>query len=191
LNKRILVVGIVAGVLLIAVPYFLILRGIASERRQQADLEEQIGILEMGLAGQQMGGSGVVAAREAELATAQAELAAAQFAFPSAVNSTDVLDYIISAAGSNSVNMLQVQARDPLTGAIGSGEYTVFAYDVDVEGELGAITAFIASLESGPIETLIVDQIRLEAQATPQPAYRARLVVQVYVRSRGSQGGNQ
>ncbi len=191
MNKRVLViVGIVAA-LLIAVPYLLILRGIASERQQQAALEERIEILEAGLTGQGEGGAGLVTTRQAELATAQAELAAAQFAFPSEMDNTGVVAYILSTAGGSGATILRVEARDPLTATIGSGAYIAFAYDVEVEGELDALNAFIAALESGPIETLIVDQIRLESRTTPQPPYRASLVVQVYVRGQGSESGSQ
>lgn len=182
MNKRtLLTIGLAVSLILILAAYGLILRGILLERERQADLQMQIEPLEEALAGQ-MAGQQVLSARQAELATLQAELAAAELAFPSEVDSTAVLDYIVAAADSNHVSLRRIEARDPLTGTIGSSEYTIFIYEVEVEGELDTVPTFLAALESGAISTLSIDQIRLEAQPPPAPAYRATLMAQVYVR---------
>lgn len=181
MNKRtIAIVGAAAGAVLILALYVLIVRAILTERRVQASLKEELAIIEEALAGQQ-DGAPVVPTRQAELATLQAELAAAEFAFPSEVDSTAVLDYVIAAAADNGVTMREVQAQDPLTTTLGSTAYRIFAYDIQVEGGLDPIAAFLATLESGDIETLTLDQIRIEAQSTPA-IYRASLVARVYVR---------
>ncbi|MFQ6100202.1 MAG: hypothetical protein ACE5OS_03055 [Anaerolineae bacterium] len=176
--------GIIAAsaVALLAIAlYVLIVRGILFEREQQAALEMQIEPIEMGLAGQQ-GGDQVLPTRQAELATLQAELEEAQFAFPSEVDSTRVLNYVITAAADHSINLRRVQARDPITATLGiSSTYRIFAYNVEVEGELEPISNFIAALELGPIDAMNLDQIYLEALPTPA-VYRASLVIQVYVR---------
>ncbi len=182
MNKRtLLTVGLATGLIVILLGYGLILRGILLERQRQADLEMQIGPLEEALAGQ-MAGQQVLATRRAELATLQAELRAAELAFPSEVDSTAVVGYILAAADSNHLSLRRIEARDSLTGTIGSSEYTIFIYEVEVEGELDTVLAFLATLESGAISTLSIDQIRLEAQPPPVPAYRATLMAQVYVR---------
>jgi Tfp pilus assembly protein PilO len=181
-NKRVVaIIGAVVGTVLILALYGLIVRGILREREQQAALEMQIEPFEMALADQQ-GGAQVLPTRQAELATLQAELAGIQIAFPSEFNSTDVLDHIVTAATNHGVNLRQVQVQDPLTDTLGADTYYVFTYDVEVEGRLGAIAAFLAALESGSIETLILDQISLEAQPTPAAEYQTSLVVRVYVR---------
>lgn len=176
-----LTIGLGAGLALILLSYGLILRGILLERQRQADLEMQIEPLDVALTGQREGVQ-VVATRRAELAALQAELAAAELAFPSQVDSTAVVGYIVTAADSNGVSLRRIEARDPLTGTIGSSEYTAFVYEVEVEGRLDTIPNFLAALESGAISTLSIDQIRLEAQPPPASVYRASLVVQVYVR---------
>lgn len=180
-KRTIAIIAAAGGVVLVLALYGMIVRGILLERRQQVALEDQIAPLEIALAGQQ-GGAQVLPTREAELATLQAELVEAQFAFPSEVDSTEVLDYIIGVVADHSVNLRRVQARDPLTGTVGGSTYRISSYDVEVEGELGAISAFLADLEPGDIGTLTLDQIRLEAQPTPTAVYRASLVVQVYFR---------
>ena len=182
MNKRtILTIGLAVGLALILLAYGLILRGILLERQQQADLEMQLEPLEALLDGQGEGGQ-ALATRQAELAALQAKLASAELAFPSQVDSTAVVDYIVTAADNNGVSLRRIEARDPLTGTIGGSEYTAFVYEVEVEGGLETIPNFLAALESGAISTLSIDQIHLEAQPPPAPEYRATLTVQVYVR---------
>ncbi|MBU0702757.1 MAG: hypothetical protein KKC18_02695 [Chloroflexi bacterium] len=182
MSKRTIgLISVAAGVLLIALLYGLIVRGVLAQREQQALIEDQIAPLEAALAGQE-GGVQVLPTRQTELATLQAELVAAQFAFPIEVDTTEVLAHIVTTAATHRVNLLQLQARDPLTATIGTGTYRIFAYDVETEGTLDTISAFLATLESGPIGTLTLDQMSLEAQPTPPAAYRASLVIRVYVR---------
>lgn len=183
MNKRVIaIISAVAGAVLILALYGLIVRGILREREQQAALEMQIEPFEMALADQQ-GGAQVLPTRQAELATLQAELAEIQIAFPSELDSTDVLDHILTSAANQGVTLSQVlQIGDTLTDTVGADTYYVFTYDVQVEGRLDAIAAFLAALESGSIETLILDQISLEVQPTPAAEYQTSLVVKVYVR---------
>ena len=181
MSKRpIAIISVAVGVVLILITYGLIVRSILSERSDQEDIKDKIALLESALDGQQ-GGAQVLSTRQTELAMLQATLEAVEFAFPSEVDSTEVLDYIITAATTNGVNLNQVEARVPVTGTIGSSTYRIFAYDVEVEGELESIAAFLATLEAGDIETLTLDQIGMEAQSVPT-VYRATLVVQVYFR---------
>jgi hypothetical protein len=178
-KRNLIVVVAAAGGVLILLLYGLIVRSILNERRDRVLLEDDIFMMEGVLSGQQ--GDQVLSTREAELAVLQATLEAAEFAFPSEMDSTEVLDYIFTAAADNGVNLSYVQAHEPVTGTLGSSIYRVFAYDVEVEGELGTIPAFLAALESGDIETLTLSQLCWEAQ--PESAlYRATLVVQVYFR---------
>ena len=181
MNKRAIVIVVtVVGALLILILYGSVVRAILSERSAQASLEERIAVREMALSGQQGGAQGL-SERQAELASLQATLGAVEFAFPSEVDSTEVLGYIFTAAADNGISLSQVEARTPVTGTIGSSTCRIFAYDVEVVGELETIAAFFTALEAGDIETLTLDQIHLEAQPTPG-AYRATLVVQVYFR---------
>ncbi len=175
-KRTITIIGAAAGALMIVLLYGLILRAILFEQEQQTLLEDQIASLEV-LSGQQ-----VLPTRQAELATAQAELLAAQFAFPREVDTTEVLAHIVATADDNHVDLRKVQAHAPITVTIGEGAYRLFIYDVEVEGELNTISAFLTDLEAGPIGTLTLDQIRLEAQPESETVYRVSLAVQVYVR---------
>lgn len=195
-KRTIAIVGIAAGALAVLLLYALIVSGILDERRQQAALADQAAPLDTALA-EQGEGALVLLTRQAELATLQAELLEAQFAFPSEVDSTEVLAHIVTASALYNVNLRQIQARNPVTAALEASTYRIFAYDVEVEGALENISAFLTGLESGPIGTLLLDQVRLEEipsptpPPTPAPAaapagdhvlYRATLVIEVFVR---------
>jgi len=192
-KRAITIVGVTVGISLILLLYVLIMRGFLFERQQQDDLEAQIQPLESALAAQQQGAK-VLSTRREELQALQAELEEAQFAFPSAVDSTKVLYFVYTAAEANRVTTPMVQAHSLITTTLGGITYSIFAYDVEVEGDLAAIANFIEELELGPVETLALDQILLEAQPplketsaetpaeTPASAYRATFVIQVYVR---------
>jgi len=175
MSKRALgIIGLVAGVILIGALYGLILRGILAEREQQAFLEEQIEPRQTALADRREEAEVLparqieLAAVQAEQAAVQAELAAAQLAFPSEVESTQVLAQVVEAAGIHQANLLRLEARSPTTTTLDERTYLVFAYEVEAKGELGTLSAFLNSLDSGPIGTLSLDQIRMEALPTPE-----------------------
>ncbi|TET54130.1 MAG: tetratricopeptide repeat protein, partial [Anaerolineales bacterium] len=102
-------------------------------------------------------------------ATLEAELLAAQLAFPSEVDSTEVLAHVVATAAVNRVNLRQVQAQEPITTEVGNGTYLVLPYEVEVEGELEALASFLVDLEAGPISTLTLDEISIMALPTPTP----------------------
>lgn len=183
MNKRTMAIaGAAAGAALILLLYVLIVRGIAAERDQQGTIEAQLEPFETALDAQQQGAD-VLPTRKAELAALQAELAAIQFAFPSEVNTTKVLSYIYTSANQSGVDVRQLEARKPVTEAIGGEVYRLFAYDVEVEGGLDQTAAFLAALEREAIETMAVDGIQIDAESTAG-SYRTQLTIMVYVRPR-------
>jgi Tfp pilus assembly protein PilO len=189
-NKRTLaIVGAAAGAVLILLLYVLIVRAIAGERQRQAALETQIEPFETALDAQQQGAD-VLPTREAELKILQTDLAAIQFAFPSEVDSTEVLNYVIASARESGVSLQQLEAQEPITEAIGEDVYRLYAYDVEVKGGLEATSAFLAALERKAIETMGVDRIYMEAPPTPG-VYRTELVVLVYVRPGVEKGSSE
>jgi len=196
-NQRTLrVIGIAMGFLLLLAAYGAIGIAIRAERQRQADIEQQIAPLQTALALRREGAN-VLPTRQAELATLEAQRVQAQFAFPSEIDSTEVLAHIVATAAAQGVNLRRLEARDPITVTIGASTYRGLAYDVQVDGELASISAFLTALEAGPVGTLVLDQIRLEARPTPTssppsseaasplPPYRATLVVRVYMRLAG------
>lgn len=198
------VIGLVGGLLLVGLVFVLLLRGIWQEQDRQQWLEDQIAPLEIALASQK-GEALELPTRQAELqaaraeqATVQAELVAARLAFPSEVDSTEVLAHVVTAAAIHDVNLRQLQARAPMTVTVEERAYLIYAYDVKVEGEMDRLSAFLTDLESGPVETMSLDQLRIEALPTPTPGalsglapsegpevYQASLVVMVRVRLAG------
>ena len=118
MSKRIVAVAaVVAGVLAIVVAYGLLGRGILLERGAQAALLDQIEIVETAAANQAED-TGALAARQTDLVTAQAELAtveaelvSARLAFPSELDSTEVLAHVVSTAAIHDVTLRQIQAH--------------------------------------------------------------------------------
>lgn len=181
MSKRLIrIVGGVAAVLVVGLLYALIVRGVMAEREQHSVLEEQIAPLETALAAQHEGQQ-VLVTRRAELATAEAELREARLSFPGEVDNIEVVDYVVATAADHGVKLGPVEARDAVTATVDTGTYRVFAYDVEIEGTVAAISSFLTALESGSIATLKLDQIRLDVQPTPTAGYQASLVVQIYV----------
>ena len=177
---------VAAGAALILFLYVLIVRGVAVQRQRQGEIEAQLEPFEIALDAQQQGAD-VLPTRQAELEALQAELAAIQFAFPSEVNTTKVLSYIYTSAAQSGVDVRQLEARRPVTEAIGGEAYRLYAYDVQVEGGLDQTAAFLATLEREAIETMAVDNIRIDAQSTPGN-YKTGLTVMVYVRPEEGEG---
>lgn len=195
MNERILrTVGMTLGFLVLLAAYGVVWVAMRAQRQQQANLEEQVAPLHTALALHREG-AGVLPTRQAELATLEAQRLQMQFAFPSEVDSTEVLAHIVTTAAIQGVNLRQLQALEPVSVTVGAGTYRVLAYQVQAEGELASLSAFLTALESGPVSTIALDQIQLEAQPTPTPSssepsslpplYRASLVVEVYMRLAG------
>lgn|GEM_PF-7091494 len=205
MNSRALkIAGVSLGFALLLAAYGAIGIAIRAERQRQADLEQQIAPIQTAVALQREGGA-VLPTRQAELATLQAQREEFQFAIPSEVDSTEVLAHIVATAAAQGVNLRRLEARDPFTVTVGSRAYWVLGYAVQVEGDLAAVSAFLTALESGPIGTLVLDQVQVEARPTPTstppsassntpvpppPPYRATLIVQVYTRETGPEGSS-
>ena len=94
----------------------------------------------------------------------------ARLAFPSEVDSTEVLAHVVTTAAINDANLRLLQARDPITATVDELAYLILAYDIAAEGELDDLFAFLTDLESGPVGTLSLDQVRLEVLPTPVPS---------------------
>jgi hypothetical protein len=97
------------------------------------------------------------------LAEAQQELQAAQAAFPSELNSNNIMQTILELAGESQVDVLSVEALAPTAEpAEESGTETTITYDVEVEGDLGQLTAFIEALEQDESSTTRISTFSFE-----------------------------
>ncbi len=168
MKKRTRTIVAVVGVLVILIAYGVIVGAIIAERNEQSDLEDSIAPLETAVAAERAGAD-TLPTRQTELAKLEAELHEAQLAFPSEVDSTEVLAHVVATAAVNRVNLREVQAQEPITTVVGTSVYRILPYDVEVDGELEAIAAFLVDLEGGPISTLTIDEISVLAQPTPTP----------------------
>jgi len=202
MNRRILTILLI-GILvtLSAVGYALIVRGILNQQQAQEQLAIQVIAAQTGVAARQQGAQ-LIQTHQAELSTAQAKLMLAQFSFPSEVDSTEVLAHIITTAALNHVNLREIKAHAPTTMTLGAGTYMVYAYDVRAEGVLTNVSTFLTNVESGPVGTLNLDHIKVQALPTvvtptplptvrlaplptptkDPPLYSTTLVITVYVR---------
>lgn len=101
---------------------------------------------------------------EARLIAAQQDLARTESAFPSTLDGKDVLEMILARVGESQVRLMRIDTRPPAIEAIGRDEahqYTVFGFDIEVEGALGHVTALLAALEDEATSTIAVGKFDL------------------------------
>jgi hypothetical protein len=117
---------------------------------------------------------------EARLRAAEQELALAQSAFPSEVDSDDVLRTILAHANESRARVLRVETQPPTTGADEENAYSVLGFNLEVEGDFGQLVAFLAALESGAIGASKTGAFSLEGE---EGRYTLNLEVLTYARS--------
>jgi hypothetical protein len=206
-NRRILGIGgSVLGSLAVLIVFALTIGEIQRQTELQAGYADQLAPVRSVRTAQAQN-TQVVQTRQAERVTVEADYNAAQLAFPSEVDSTEVLAHVIATAALNRVTLRSIQARAPVSSSIGSSAYLLYAYDVAAEGELANIADFLTQVENGPVGTLNLDPIAVQALPTPvvtltplptlpiipsftptidPPLYRTSLVIVVRVRLAGA-----
>ena len=205
-RRTIMIIGAVIGSLVVLVIFAVIIGEIQRQTELQSGYADQLGPVRSALTAQ-AGGAQVVQTRQAELVTVEADYNAAQLSFPSEVDSTEVLAHVIATAALNRVTLRSIQARVPVSSTVGSSTYLIYAYDVTAEGELANVSDFLAQVEKGPVDTLNLDQIAIQALPTPvatltplptlraipsptptidPPVYRTSLAIIVRVRLAGA-----
>jgi hypothetical protein len=86
---------------------------------------------------------------EARLEAAGQELAAAETAFPSELDSRNILETILSYVGESQVRLIRIDIQPPTTGGDEAGAYSVLSSNLEVEGDFGQLVAFVEALEEG------------------------------------------
>jgi len=99
---------------------------------------------------------------EERLETAQARLDDEQGAFPSEINSIEVVDAVLELANDCEVNIVPIETQPQATVAVGEHDYNIFRLNVVVEGSLTQLLAFINGLEKGEFETLIIEHLEVD-----------------------------
>lgn len=192
-NKHTLI-AIVLGAMGVAVllVYLLLFRNLQQAQEQRLDLEVQLTHIQAAADGKEPLQPQILT-RQAELAAQQAALEAAQLQLPSAINITDVLAEIVTAAAIHRVSLRQIQALEPRDASVEGFSYRVQSYRAVAVGQLEALNAFLETLESGPVISLSLPetQIRLLPTPTPQPTqtapqnpavYEATFILEIYTR---------
>ncbi len=109
----------------------------------------------------------------ARLAAARQELVAAQAAFPSELDSNNIIQTILALADENQVRVLRVDAVPPTAEpadaeppATEPAEETegprILSFDLEAEGDFGQLVAFLEALEGGATSTTRVSTFALQ-----------------------------
>lgn len=96
---------------------------------------------------------------EQRLATAQVRLAAEQSAFPSKMNSTEVINTILELADDCKVKAIPLVTKPWSVENVGEHGYYVLRLSVAIEGSFSQLVSFVSKLENGEFETLMVENL--------------------------------
>jgi hypothetical protein len=161
--------------------YYILGTGYLEQRQEQAALASDIDAARQALA--------LVPDRPADLdrrlEEALAGKEAAETSFPERLNTTQVLNGILRLAEDHGVKAIPLVTQPWTTETAGGQEQSVFRLDLTVTGDFARVEAFVASLETGVPETLVVEHLRAArsegppAEGTP---VEAGVSVAVYAR---------
>ena len=111
------------------------------------------------------------------LAVAQAALAAENETIPSEINSSDVIDTILSLAQEIGVKAMPLITQPWVEAHIGENTYRVFRVNVEIEGLFLQVREYVSRLESGEFNTLIAERLIIDVDDEEVYAGGATLVV--------------
>lgn len=122
---------------------------------------------------------------EYRLAAAQASLAAKQNEFPSAINSTQIIDAILRLANDCEIKVVALASEPWSAEEVGEHDYYVLRLNLGVEGSFFRVLTFVTELETGQFNTLIMENLRAEAQTVLQgdTPITANLDLAIYAQS--------
>lgn len=92
-------------------------------------------------------------ALERRLTTAEDELASAQKAFPSEIDTANVIEALLAYANDSQVRLLRVDTQTQDAELDEAGAYKAIDLHLDIEGDFGQLVAFLAALEEGAVST--------------------------------------
>ena len=98
---------------------------------------------------------------EQRLEATQASLAVEQSAFPSRMNTTEVVDTILKLADDCDVKAIPLATEPWAEEKIGEHGYPVFRLNLVVEGSFSQLVDFVKKLGNGGFNTLIVENVRV------------------------------
>jgi len=131
--------------------------GYLKQRQEQATLTSELDAARQVLA--------QVPARPAGLDQRLQEALAAEKAagesLPERLNTTRVLDAILRLAEDRGVKAVPLVTQPWTNEAVAGHDYSVFRLDVTVTGEFARVENFLAALETGVHETLVIEYLRV------------------------------
>ena len=96
---------------------------------------------------------------EQRLAAAQASLATTRGAFPTKINSTQLINTILQLADDSGVKAIPLVTGPWSVVMVGEHDYHVLPLNVAVEGSFSQLVNFISKLENGEYKTLILEKV--------------------------------
>ena len=102
------------------------------------------------------------------MTAAEATLAAQQGAFPGQVNSTRVINSLLEMAAQYQLRAIPLVTAPWSVEPVGEHSYPVFRLNVTIEGSLSGLLGFIARLEDGEFETLVIEDMAV-SRVSDQP----------------------
>ena len=104
---------------------------------------------------------------ELQLAAAQASLAAEQNAFPTQMNSTQVINAILELADNCEVKAIPLITQPWSMEAVWEHSYYILRLNVALEGSLAQLITFVSELENGELKTLVVENLSITGFTEP------------------------
>jgi Tfp pilus assembly protein PilO len=98
---------------------------------------------------------------EQQLAEAETLLAAEQSLFPSEINTTQLIDTILTLASIYGVKATPMITQPWSTETVGEHTYPVLQLTVDVEGSFNQVVNFAGQLENGDYDTLVMKNLNI------------------------------
>jgi len=147
----------VVGIIAIIVVNFIIWKNYFGEKSQIEVLENEIALVNQQISQADQPPANL----ESELEKNQDDLAAALQIFPSNVDKTDVIDFIINTAEACDVLVVPLMSEGLETSHIGQS-YVVLKYSGTVIGKLNNATNFITMLRNGDYSTIIITECTVE-----------------------------
>lgn len=116
---------------------------------------------------------------EHSLMLAEARLVQAQFSFPAKEDGTAVLADLLRYARESGVQIAGLKVQSPVGEAVGTNSYPVIRLQIQGEGGLPDILAFIRGLEEGKVNALAIDRTSLKEE---KKAWSVGMHLSIYTR---------
>jgi len=145
------------------VVYYLLGTGYIKQQKEQKELTYQTADVTQALAQMPEPPQDL----EQQLAAAQASLAAEQKAFPTKMNTTQVINTILELADECEVKAIPLVTQPWVMEMVGEHGYDVFRLSVVVEGSLPQLLHFVSKLERGEFNTLLVENLSVTTESQP------------------------